>query len=77
MLNDIQLDKILFLDIETVAEFEEMDKLSESKQELWTNKAIQRYPNEEKSASELIVFITSAICIILFGIIYLLCCPSF
>ena len=53
LLNQIKLDKILFLDIETVSDLETFEELSETMQELWANKAAQRYPNEEKTASEL------------------------
>ena len=53
LLNQIKLDKILFLDIETVSNYETFDELSETMQELWTAKASQRYPNDEKTAGEL------------------------
>lgn len=53
LLNQIKLDKILFLDIETVSRFETFEELSETMQELWTNKAEQRYRDENKTPGEL------------------------
>ncbi len=53
MLKEISIDKILFLDIETVSSMEKFEDLSEVMQELWASKATQRYPNSDKSPSEL------------------------
>lgn len=53
LLNQIKLDKILFLDIETVSGTETYEELSGTMQELWAAKASQRYPDEDKTASEL------------------------
>lgn len=53
VLDQVKLDKILFLDIETVPEVKDFDELSATMQEMWTTKAAQRYPNEERSPSDL------------------------
>ena len=53
MLEEYKLDKILFLDIETVSVYETFEELSEEMKELWTAKASQRYSKEDKSPSEL------------------------
>ena len=53
MLDQYILDKILFLDIETVSAKKNMEELPEVMQHLWESKAEQRYANSEKSPSEL------------------------
>ena len=53
MLDNIRLDKILFLDIETVPAEEKFEDLSPDMQEMWSTKAGQRYRDSEKTPSEL------------------------
>ncbi len=51
MLNQIDEEKILFFDIETVPEYEKYSEMSEKKQELWTKK-IKFQSNQENLTSE-------------------------
>jgi len=53
VLQKIKINKILFLDIETVSAVEKFELLSNTMQELWSLKASQRYANEDKSPAEL------------------------
>lgn len=53
MLDQIKLENILFLDIETVSAEEKFDDLPEVMQHLWEDKANQRYSKEEKTPAEL------------------------
>ena len=53
MLDQIRIENILFLDIETVSAEENFEDLSPVMQELWSSKAQQRYSNDERTASEL------------------------
>jgi predicted PolB exonuclease-like 3'-5' exonuclease len=50
MLKNLKLENILFLDIETVPEFEGFDKLSEKKQLLWDKKS-QYFRNDDEEAA--------------------------
>ncbi|MDC6350522.1 3'-5' exonuclease [Zeaxanthinibacter sp. PT1] len=50
MLKKIALDKILFLDIETVPEFKNYDDLDEEKKELWAHKS--RYQRKDELTAE-------------------------
>lgn len=53
MLEQIKLEDILFLDIETVPAEENFSDLPEVMQDLWSAKASQRYGNSEKTPDEL------------------------
>ena len=53
MLDQVKLEDILFLDIETVSGHETFDELSDEMQELWSSKAAQRYSIEDKTPAEL------------------------
>jgi len=50
--NNANLEKILFLDIETAPQFETFDKLPPESQKLWGKKS-QRLANQEQTAGEL------------------------
>ncbi len=47
-----KLDKILFLDIETVPQFPKFEVLNGRMQQLWTKKAKQLFPNQEIDMAE-------------------------
>ena len=53
MLDQIPLDKILFLDIETVPAFESFEELNENMQDMWAEKSAQRYRDSDKGPAEL------------------------
>jgi len=54
MLNDLRLEDVLFLDIETVPGVSDFDKLSDQMKKLWTKKAEQIGRNEpDKTPAEL------------------------
>lgn len=53
MLDKLNLEKILFLDIETVPQFQDFGELPEATQKLWEKKAAFLMRNEEKTAEEI------------------------
>lgn len=53
MFNSLKLDKVLFLDIETVPEYEEFKDLSQIKQKLWEQKSAYKRRFEAKEGEEI------------------------
>jgi uncharacterized protein YprB with RNaseH-like and TPR domain len=53
MTNTIDLEKVFFLDIETVSAVEHYSKLDETVQKLWTQKMLYQAEREEKTPEEL------------------------
>lgn len=53
MLNTLKLDKVLFLDIETVPEYKSFQDLSPVKQKLWEQKSAYKRQYEAKSDEEI------------------------
>ena len=48
----IELDKLIFIDIETVAQKEKFEQLNLNFQELWAEKSNQKYKNDDLSPAE-------------------------
>lgn len=53
MLNQLNLDKILFLDIETVPEYTSYEDLSSTKQNLWSQKSAYKRKYDAKDGEEI------------------------
>jgi len=53
MLNTLKLDKVLFLDIETVPEYNSFQDLSQVKQKLWEQKSAYKRKYEAKDGEEI------------------------